>query len=46
MSLYKFTHMPLLKNNFQLKQNSDKQPKKEKKNHLNLLKNKNHIKKL
>ena len=45
MSLYKFTHMPLLKNNVQLKQNSDKQPKKEK-NHLNLLKNKNHIKKL
>jgi len=52
MSLYKFAHMPLLKNNVQLKQNSDKQPKKivtnnqKKSNHLNLLKKKNHIKKV
>ena len=38
MSLYKFTHIPLLKNNAQLKQNGDQQPKKEKKNHPNLLK--------
>ena len=36
--------MPLLKNNVQLKQNSDKQPKKEK-NHLNLLKNRKSYKK-
>ena len=28
MNLYKFAHMSLLKNNVQLKQNSDKQPKK------------------
>ena len=39
MSLYKYTHIPLLKNDAQLKQKSDNQPKK-KKNHLNLLKNK------
>ena len=38
MNLYKFTHIPLLKNNAQLKQNGDQQPKKEKKNHPNLLK--------
>ena len=38
MSLYKFTQIPLLKNNAQLKQNGDQQPKKEKKNHPNLLK--------
>ena len=31
MSLYKFTQIPLLKNNVQLKQNGDQQPKKEKK---------------
>ena len=35
-------HIPLLKNEAQLKQKSDKQPKK-KINHLNLLKNKNHV---
>ena len=33
MSLYKFTHIPLLKNDAQLKQKSDKQPKKEKQSH-------------
>ena len=33
MSLYKFTHISLLKNDAQLKQKSDKQPKKKKKNH-------------
>ena len=27
MSLYKFTHIPMLKNDSQLKQKSDKQPK-------------------
>ena len=43
MSLYKFTHTPLLKNDVQLKpKKSDKQPKK-KKQSPNLLKNKNHI---
>ena len=31
MSLYKFTHMPLLKNDGQLIQKSDKQPQKRKK---------------
>ena len=30
VSLYKFTHTPLLKNDGQLKQKSDKQPKKKK----------------
>ena len=30
MSLYKFTHISLLKNDTQLKQKSDKQPKKKK----------------
>ena len=41
MSLYKFTHMPLLKNDGQLIQKSDKQPqKKKKKQSPNLLKNK------
>ena len=35
MSLYKFTHIPLLKNDAQLKQKSDKQKKC---NHPNLLK--------
>ena len=30
MSLYKFTHIPLLKNDVQLKQKSDKQAKKKK----------------
>ena len=29
VSLYKFTHTPFLKNDDQLKQKSDKQPKKE-----------------
>ena len=42
MSLYKFTHIPLLKNNSQLKQKSDKQSKKQKKP-SRLLKNKYHI---
>ena len=42
MSLYKFTHISLLKNDGQLKQKSDKQPKK-KKQSPNLLKSKNHI---
>ena len=32
--LYKFTHTPLLKNDDQLIQKSDKQPKKKKSNHL------------
>ena len=36
ISLYKFTHLPLLKNDVQLNQKSDKQLKKI--NHLNLLK--------
>ena len=40
MSLYKFTHTPLLKNDSQLIQKSDKQLKKKS---PNLLKNKNHI---
>ena len=44
MSLYKFTYIFLLKNDVQLKQKSDKQPKKKKKsNHPNILKNKNHV---
>ena len=44
MSLYKFTHTPLLKNDGQLIQKSDKQPKKKKKKQSpNLLKNKNHV---
>ena len=45
VSLYKFTHISLLKNNGQLKQKNDKQPKKRKRkgDHPNLLKNKNHI---
>ena len=30
VSLYKFTHTPLLKNDGKLKQKSDKQPKKKK----------------
>ena len=42
VSLYKFTHTPLLKNDGQLIQKSDKQPKK-KKAITNLLKNKNHV---
>ena len=40
MSLYKFTHILLLKNDGQLKQKSDK---KKKKQSPNLLKNKNHV---
>ena len=32
VSFYKFTHVPLLKNDYQLKQKSDKRPKK--KSHL------------
>ena len=43
MSLYKFTYIFLLKNDVQLKQKSDKQPKKKKSNHPNILKNKNHV---
>ena len=45
VSLYKFTHIPLLKNDDQLKKKSDKQPpqKKKKKQSPNLLKNKNHV---
>ena len=45
MSLYKFTHVPLFKNDAQLKQKLTNKPKKKKINHLNLLKNKNHVKK-
>ena len=45
MSLYKFTHILFFKNYAQLKQKSDKQTKKKKINHLNLLKNINHVKK-
>ena len=46
MSLYKFTHVPLFKNDAQLKQKVTNKPKKKNKiNHLNLLKNKNHVKK-
>ena len=45
MSLYKFTHILLFKNDAQLKQKSDKQTKKKKINHLNLFKNINHLKK-
>ena len=47
MSLCKFTHIPLLKNDAQLKQKSNKQAKKKKKksNYPNLLENKNHVKK-
>ena len=38
INLYKFTYIPLLKNDAQLKQKSDKQPKnKTKYNHPNLL---------
>ena len=43
MSLYKFTYIPLFKNDSQLKQKSNKQP--EKKKSTKLLKNKNHVKK-
>ena len=43
MNLYKFTHIPLLKNDGHLKQKSNKQPKKKKKQSPNLLKNKNHV---
>ena len=41
MSLYKFTHIPLFKNDVQLKQKMTKK----KINHPNLLKNKKHVKK-
>ena len=44
VSLYKLTHIFLLKYDVKLKQKSDKQPKIIS-NHLNLLKNKNHFKK-
>ena len=40
MSLYKFTNIPQLKNNGQLKQKSEKQLKKKS---PTLLKNKNHV---
>ena len=43
VSLYKFIHTPLLKNDGQLIQKSDKQPKK--KQSPNLLKYKNHVQK-
>ena len=47
MSLYKFTHIPLLKNDAQLKQKSDKQPKKKKSHKFIfkkiILKKKNHL---
>ena len=43
VSLYKFTHISLLKNDGHLKQKSDKQPKKKKTQSPNLLKNKNHV---
>ena len=46
MNLYKFTHIPLLKNDGHLKQKSDKQQKKKKKKQSpNLLKNKNYVQK-
>ena len=39
VSLYKFTHVPFLKNDAKLKQKSEKQPQKKKKyKHPNLLK--------
>ena len=41
MSLYKFTHIPLLKNDAQLKQKSDKQKKMQSPKFIK--KNKNHI---
>ena len=41
VSLYKFTHIPLLKNDAQLK----KKDKQLKKNHPNLLNNKNYVQK-
>ena len=44
VNLYKFIHILLLKNDSQLKQINDKQPKK-KKQSLNSLKNKNHVQK-
>ena len=44
VSLYKLTHIFLLKYDVKLKQKSDKQPKIIS-NHLNLLKNKNHVQK-
>jgi len=37
VSLYKFTHILLLKNDAQIKQKGYKQPKKKKSNHPNLL---------
>ena len=45
MILYKFTHISFLKNNAQLKQKSDKQPKKKKYPNLFLKKSfkKNHF---
>ena len=42
MSSYKFMHIPLLKNDVQLKQKKWQTTKKNI-NHLNLLKNKNHF---
>ena len=42
MCLYKFTHIPLLKNNALLKQKKKKSDK-NKSNHPNLLGNKNHF---
>ena len=48
MNLYKFTHISLLKNDAQLKQKSDKQPKKKKKQSpifikKKFVKKKNHV---
>ena len=43
MSLYKFTHTPLLKNDVQLKQKKKWQTTKKKGQSPNLLKNKNHV---
>ena len=47
MNLYKFTHISLLKNDAQLKQKSDKQPKKKKQSPIfikkKFVKKKNHV---
>ena len=45
VNLYKFTHTLLLKNDSQLKQKSDKQPKKRKTITHIIFKKKNHVKK-
>ena len=43
VSLYKFTHVPLLKNDVQLKPKSDRQPKKKKNQSPKFIKKKNHV---